>query len=203
MTKNDRRTALFFFSPAAAFMILFFELICIRWIPSYVRYLSYFSNFILLGAFLGIGLGTLTAKWKFNLLPMFSGLMLLLVMAVQTFQIELRINTSDVLYFQSSSDEGRVESFFLLPMVFLLVAAMFATLGQELGRMFLKLADLWKLAQAPLNGRLRLRQVDAAEALAAWDGQRRYLSQVAQGLASAGWIAPAQNSAKGVATHAD
>jgi biotin-dependent carboxylase-like uncharacterized protein len=64
-------------------------------------------------------------------------------------------------------------------------------------------ADLWKLAQAPLNGRLRLRQVDAAEALAAWDGQRRYLSQVAQGLAFAGWIAPAQNSAKGVATHAD
>jgi biotin-dependent carboxylase-like uncharacterized protein len=64
-------------------------------------------------------------------------------------------------------------------------------------------ADLWKLAQAPLNGRLRLQQVDAAAALAAWDGQRRYLSQVAQGLASAGWIAPAQNSAKGVATHAD
>jgi allophanate hydrolase subunit 2 len=48
-------------------------------------------------------------------------------------------------------------------------------------------ADLWKLAQAPLNGKLRLVQVDMAGALAAWAGQQRYLAQVAQGLAVAGW----------------
>ncbi|WP_418120892.1 biotin-dependent carboxyltransferase family protein [Variovorax sp. NFACC29] len=48
-------------------------------------------------------------------------------------------------------------------------------------------ADLWKLAQAPLNGRLRLVQVDQPQALDAWAGQQRYLSQVTQGLAAAGW----------------
>jgi len=48
-------------------------------------------------------------------------------------------------------------------------------------------ADLWKLAQAPLSGKLRLVQVDMAEALAAWAEQQRYLAQVAQGLAVAGW----------------
>jgi biotin-dependent carboxylase-like uncharacterized protein len=48
-------------------------------------------------------------------------------------------------------------------------------------------ADLWKLAQAPLNGKLRLVQVDQAHALAAWAAQQRYLAQVAQGLAAAGW----------------
>ncbi|MET3497405.1 biotin-dependent carboxyltransferase family protein [Variovorax boronicumulans] len=48
-------------------------------------------------------------------------------------------------------------------------------------------ADLWKLAQAPLNGKLRLVQVDMAEALAAWADQQRYLAQAAQGLAMAGW----------------
>ncbi|MFM9927170.1 biotin-dependent carboxyltransferase family protein [Variovorax sp. H27-G14] len=48
-------------------------------------------------------------------------------------------------------------------------------------------ADLWKLAQAPLNGRLRLVQVDPTQALAAWAAQQRYLAQVAQGLAAAGW----------------
>jgi biotin-dependent carboxylase-like uncharacterized protein len=48
-------------------------------------------------------------------------------------------------------------------------------------------ADLWKLAQAPLNGKLRLVQVDMQQALAAWAGQQRYLAQVAQGLAVAGW----------------
>ncbi|SCX74663.1 biotin-dependent carboxyltransferase family protein [Variovorax sp. EL159] len=48
-------------------------------------------------------------------------------------------------------------------------------------------ADLWKLAQAPLNGKLRLVQVDMAQSLAAWADQQRYLRQVAQGLVAAGW----------------
>ncbi|MEJ8848914.1 biotin-dependent carboxyltransferase family protein [Variovorax rhizosphaerae] len=48
-------------------------------------------------------------------------------------------------------------------------------------------ADLWKLAQAPLNGRLRLLEVDAAAARAAWDAQQLYLRQVAQGLQAANW----------------
>ena len=52
-------------------------------------------------------------------------------------------------------------------------------------------ADLWKLAQAPLDGRLRLVQVDMAEALEAWAEQQRYLAQVTQGLAAAGWTRPA------------
>lgn len=55
-------------------------------------------------------------------------------------------------------------------------------------------ADLWKLAQAPLDGRLRFRQVDAAEALAALHEQQRYLAHLAQGLASMDWIAPARKS---------
>ena len=33
----------------------------------------------------------------------------------------------------------------------------------------------------------------ATTALAAWDAQQRYLRQVAQGLASAGWPVPSQN----------
>jgi len=52
-------------------------------------------------------------------------------------------------------------------------------------------ADLWKLARAPLDGRLRLVQVDMAAALQAWAEQQRYLAQVAQGLAAAGWTGPA------------
>ncbi len=53
-------------------------------------------------------------------------------------------------------------------------------------------ADLWKLAQAPLGGLLRLQEVDAAAALAAWDVQQRYLSSVATGLALQGWPGAAQ-----------
>ncbi|RYY52696.1 MAG: allophanate hydrolase, partial [Comamonadaceae bacterium] len=64
-------------------------------------------------------------------------------------------------------------------------------------------ADLWKLAQAPLNGPLRLVQVDAAGALAAWDAQQLYLRQVAQGLASAGWPVSSQNRLQGESPDAD
>ncbi|MBU2409536.1 MAG: allophanate hydrolase, partial [Gammaproteobacteria bacterium] len=63
-------------------------------------------------------------------------------------------------------------------------------------------ADLWKLAQAPLNGRLRLVPVDATAAIEAWNARQRYLEQVAQALGAAGWSMPRHNASKGV-PHAD
>ena len=45
---------------AASFLMLFVELALIRWTGSNIVYLSYFSNFVLLGSFLGIGLGHAT-----------------------------------------------------------------------------------------------------------------------------------------------
>ncbi|WP_418127666.1 biotin-dependent carboxyltransferase family protein [Variovorax sp. KK3] len=64
-------------------------------------------------------------------------------------------------------------------------------------------ADLWKLARAPLNGRLRLVEVDAPAALDAWSAQQRYLAHVGQGLAAAGWMVPAHNPTQGEPHHAD
>lgn len=52
-----------------SFLILFVELALIRWIESKVVYLSYFSNFILLGSFLGVGIGFLRGDAKRNLFP--------------------------------------------------------------------------------------------------------------------------------------
>jgi hypothetical protein len=45
----------------ASFLVLFLEIALIRWMPAYIRLLAYFSNFILLASFLGIGLGCLLA----------------------------------------------------------------------------------------------------------------------------------------------
>ena len=39
--------------------MLFIELALIRWAAAYVVYLAYFTNFVLLASFLGIGLGFL------------------------------------------------------------------------------------------------------------------------------------------------
>src|SRR5437588_13018728 len=71
-----------------SFTILFFELLCIRWIPSYVRYLSYFNNFLLLASFLGIGLGMLSARRQRFWFPPFPVLLALLVVIIANMKFE-------------------------------------------------------------------------------------------------------------------
>ncbi len=44
------------------FVFLYAELLCIRWMPAHVRFVSYFTNFILLASFLGLGVGILSAR---------------------------------------------------------------------------------------------------------------------------------------------
>ena len=52
-----------------SFLGLYAELLCIRWMPAHVRFLSYFTNFILLASFLGLGVGILSARRKLPLGP--------------------------------------------------------------------------------------------------------------------------------------
>ena len=42
--------------------LLFFELLVIRWIPANVTYIGFFSNFLLMASFLGIGTGILLGR---------------------------------------------------------------------------------------------------------------------------------------------
>src|SRR5438477_1090004 len=74
-----------------SFALLFFELLCIRWIPAYVRYLSYFNNFILMASFLGMGLGILSARRRSFAFPAFPLMALLLVVAVAAHRFDLQI----------------------------------------------------------------------------------------------------------------
>jgi hypothetical protein len=127
------RMRIFFVS----FSLLFFELLCIRWIPAYVRYLSYFTNFILLASFLGMGLGILAARRAKFRFPPFPLLVLALVVAVALNRFELNISSTDVLYFGSgTSGFARAESFILLPLIFTFVAAAFIPLARSLGLLF-------------------------------------------------------------------
>src|SRR5438132_7017601 len=77
-----------------SFAILFFELVCIRWIPAYVRYVGYFMNFILLASFLGIGIGILAGRRTRLWLPPFPLLLLVLVLAVGLLRFELPMVSS-------------------------------------------------------------------------------------------------------------
>src|SRR5437667_11059043 len=89
------RTRIFLVS----FTLLFFELLCIRWIPAYVRYLSYFTNFVLLACFLGMGVGILAARRATFRFPPFPLMVLLLTVVVAVNRFALNISSTDVLYF--------------------------------------------------------------------------------------------------------
>src|SRR5947209_6549998 len=54
-----------------SFLSLYFELTLIRWIPTQVRLLAYFTNFVLIAALLGLGVGMLQATRRRQLAPYF------------------------------------------------------------------------------------------------------------------------------------
>jgi hypothetical protein len=117
-----------------SFVILFLEVALIRWMPAYVRLLSYFSNFILLAAFLGIGVGCLLTRVR-SLFPWFATIQTLVIAAVYFLRLEVAVPSSTSIYFSSGTDEQRIpiESTMLLPLLFVVVAALFVTLAQTLG----------------------------------------------------------------------
>jgi peptidoglycan/LPS O-acetylase OafA/YrhL len=57
-----------------SFLLLFFELACIRWFGSTVVFLTFFTNIILLATFLGMSVGCLAASarrdWTRVVLPL-------------------------------------------------------------------------------------------------------------------------------------
>jgi hypothetical protein len=118
-----------------SFVILFLEVALIRWMPAYVRLLSYFSNFILLAAFLGIGVGCLLTRVR-SLFPWFAAIQTLVIAAVYFLRLEVAVPSSTSIYFSSGTTEQRIpiESTMLLPLLFIVVAALFVTLAQTLGR---------------------------------------------------------------------
>jgi len=128
----------------ASFLVLFLEIALIRWMPAYIRLLAYFSNFILLASFLGIGVGCLLAPARIRLFVWFPLLQLIVIAAVHFFRLEVDVATAGSIYFTSGTEEPVVvvESTMLLPLLFVVVAALFATLAQRMGREMTTLAPL-------------------------------------------------------------
>jgi len=120
----------------ASFLVLFLEIALIRWMPAYIRLLSYFSNFILLASFLGIGIGCLLAPIRARLFSWFPLVQAIVIAAVYYFRLEVAVPTSGSIYFSSGTAAKVVvvESTMLLPLLFVVVAALFATLAQRMGR---------------------------------------------------------------------
>ncbi|MPY86351.1 MAG: methyltransferase domain-containing protein [Luteitalea sp.] len=120
-----------------SFLVLFLEVTLIRWVPAYVRLLSYFANFILLASFLGIGIGCLVARVRWDLFRAFAVIQAAVVAAVYFLRFEVTVPvTSSHIYFSSGTSEQVVPvgTTYFLPLLFIVVAVLFVTLAQRLGR---------------------------------------------------------------------
>jgi SAM-dependent methyltransferase len=116
-------------------LMLFLELALIRWLGANVVHLSYFSNFVLLGSFLGIGIGFLVSRKTWSALPWTAPLLAVLVVVTLVFPVSIQRQGSDVIYFTAMRVSGP-PVWLALPVIFLLVAATLAGPAEVVGRCF-------------------------------------------------------------------
>ena len=125
----------------AAFLMLFLELALIRWLGANVVHLSYFSHFVLLGSFLGIGAGFLVSRKSWSIWPVSLPLLTALVIGVIRFPVSIERSGSDMIYFTSLEMNGP-PAWLALPVVFVLVATILAGPAELVGRCFARLKPL-------------------------------------------------------------
>ncbi len=124
----------------ASFLMLFVELVLIRWLGAHVAYLSFFSNFVLLGSFLGIGIGFLAvgrSDW-FRRAPMWLGA---LVFASAVFPVTIDRTGSSLIFFGGFQTRG-LPIWISLPIIFAAVAATMAAIAQGVARLFQRFPPL-------------------------------------------------------------
>jgi spermidine synthase len=122
-------------------LMLFLELALIRWLGANVVHLSYFTNFVLLGSFLGIGLGFLISRKPWSILPYTPVLLALLVVCVRLFPVSIDRAGADLIFFTALKTTGP-PAWLILPIIFALTAAVLAGPAEVVGRCFAQLPAL-------------------------------------------------------------
>ena len=126
-----------------SFLMLFVELALIRWSGSNVLYLSHFSNFVLLGSFLGIGIGFLRARSARDLSGWTPAALALLVLFVWFVPFDIEVHGTGSLVFIGGNPElGGLPREVVLPIIFVLVAGALAVIGEGVARSFARFEPL-------------------------------------------------------------
>lgn len=125
----------------SAALMLFVELALIRWLGSNVIHLSYFTNFVLLGSFLGIGAGFLISRKSWSIWPWSLPLLTILTIGVIRYPMSIQREGSDVIYFTALEMSGP-PAWLALPLIFCVVAVILAGPAELVGRCFAKLKPL-------------------------------------------------------------
>ncbi len=158
---------------------LFLELAVIRWAGAHALYLSYVANFVLLAAFLGLGVGCLLAarvspSRASRLVSLAPAAMTLLVLLVALVEVEVVVDSPQVVYFHNELSPVAVPAWVTLPLLGLAITALFTSLGVAIGR---------ELAAAP---RLGAYSVDVAGSLV---GIAAFLGASQLGVRAEAWFA--------------
>jgi SAM-dependent methyltransferase len=136
--------------------LLFVELLLIRWIPAEVRYIGFFSNFLLMASFLGIGIGILLGRRRnFDTIAIFPILLVAVVALITKLELNVQINSTDELFFGLAESRAADVNFLVLPLVFVLVTALMASLAIPLGPLLRSMPPLeaygWDIAGSMLG----------------------------------------------------
>ena len=115
-------------------LMLFVELALIRWMGSNIIYLSYFSNFVLLGSFLGIGLGFLRGTRGRSLFTWAPAALALLVTAITVFPVQIDRSGEQLIFFGSEPSGPPI--WVVLPVIFLAVAVVLMMVANGVARVF-------------------------------------------------------------------
>jgi hypothetical protein len=127
---------------ALSFLMLFVELALIRWTGANILYLSYFSNFVLLGSFLGIGLGFLRPTiGRTSLFAFAAPLLAGAVAYVHFYPVQIDRTSSQIIYFGHFVPTGMPIGI-TLPFVFLAAAMVMATIASGVAQMFVRFKPL-------------------------------------------------------------
>lgn len=122
-------------------LMLFLELALIRWLGANIVHLSYFTNFVLLGSFLGIGVGFLISRKTWSVLPWTPVVLAVLVVTVLLFPVSVDRSGADVIFFTGLDTTGP-PAWMILPVVFALSAFILAGPAEVVGRCFGQLPPL-------------------------------------------------------------
>ena len=136
--RNAIRLAIF------ASATLYFELAIIRFTSAEVLYLGYFSNFILISSFAGLGLGFLSVSHSFRLpryLP-FLLLFLFAIVLVSQFDASSLRDKFGLFFFGSESGQSGLPGAVMLIVLFVSTVAFFCCMGRLVGEAFAEFSPL-------------------------------------------------------------
>lgn len=123
--------------------ILFVELLLIRWIPANVIYVGFFRNFLLMAAFLGIGVGILWGRDPKRIaVSPFGPLLLALVILVTQFRVTIQLGDPGEIFFGLSESTGADINFLVLPALVIIATVIMAGLAVPLGRLLTSMPPL-------------------------------------------------------------